>query len=59
MLVGELTLILDEGETVVRAVEIVIQRGPTAVGPIASASRAALHFVLIDGTYDKGVALRF
>jgi len=58
MLVGELTLILDEGETVVRAGDIVIQRGTNHGWANRSGKPCRIAFVLIDGAYDKGLALK-
>lgn len=52
---GELTLIVDEGETVVRAGDIVIQRGTNHGWANRSGRNCRIVFVLIDGVYD-GVA---
>jgi hypothetical protein len=51
VLEGELTLILDEGETVVRAGDIVIQRGTNHGWANRSGRNCRIVFVLIDGEY--------
>ena len=48
---GELTLIMDVGETVVRAGDIVIQRGTNHGWANRSARNCRIAFVLIDGRY--------
>jgi hypothetical protein len=55
VLEGELTLILDVGETVVRAGDIVIQRGTNHGWANRSASHCRIAFVLIDGAYQDGL----
>jgi uncharacterized cupin superfamily protein len=53
VLQGELTLILDEGEAIVRAGDIVIQCG-TNHGWANRADRICrIAFILIDGTFDE------
>ncbi|MFD8078342.1 cupin domain-containing protein [Streptomyces sp. NPDC059718] len=52
---GELTLVLDEGETVVRAGDIVIQRGTNHAWTNRSAANCRVAFVLIDGQYTDGL----
>jgi hypothetical protein len=52
MLEGELTLILDIGETVVRAGDIVIQRGTNHGWANRSGKTCRIAFILIDGTYE-------
>jgi mannose-6-phosphate isomerase-like protein (cupin superfamily) len=52
VLEGELTLILDEGETVVRAGDIVVQRGTNHGWANRSDRNCRIAFILIDGTYD-------
>ena len=56
MLEGELTLILDEGETVVRAGDIVIQRGTNHGWANRSSRNCRIAFVLIDGKFDPDIA---
>jgi uncharacterized cupin superfamily protein len=51
VLEGELTLILDVGETVVRAGDIVIQRGTTHGWANRSKRHCRIAFILIDGEY--------
>lgn len=48
---GELTLIVDEGETVVRAGDIVIQRGTNHGWANRSDRNCRIAFVLIDGVF--------
>jgi Cupin domain len=55
MLEGELTLILDEGETIVRAGDIVIQRGTNHGWANRSGKRCRIVFVLIGGVYSEGL----
>jgi hypothetical protein len=55
MLEGELTLILDIGETVVRAGDIVIQRGTNHGWANRSGRNCRIAFILIDGTYQGGL----
>ena len=56
MLEGELTLILDVGETVVRAGDIVIQRGTNHGWANRSGRPCRIAFVLIDGVFDPDIA---
>ena len=56
MLEGELTLIMDVGETVIRAGDIVIQRGTNHGWANRSGKPCRIAFVLIDGTYSGGLA---
>ena len=53
---GEITLILDVGETVVRAGDIVIQRGTNHGWANRSGRNCRIAFVLIDGRYEDGLA---
>lgn len=55
VLEGELTLILDIGETVVRAGDIVIQRGTNHGWANRSGKNCRIAFVLIDGAYEDGL----
>lgn len=56
VLEGELTLILDEGETVVRAGDIVIQRGTNHGWANRSGRTCRIAFILIDGKFDASIA---
>ena len=53
VLEGEITLILDEGETVCRAGDIVIQRGTNHGWANRSGKPCRIAFVLIDGEFDE------
>jgi hypothetical protein len=55
VLEGELTLIMDEGETVVRAGDIVIQRGTNHGWANRSGRPCRIAFILIDGVYCDGL----
>jgi mannose-6-phosphate isomerase-like protein (cupin superfamily) len=55
VLEGELTLIVDEGETVVRAGDIVIQRGTNHGWANRSGRHCRIAFILIDGRYQDGL----
>ena len=52
---GELTLVLDDSETVLRAGDIVIQRGTSHAWANRSAAPCRVAFVLIDGQYTDGL----
>lgn len=52
---GELVLIVDEGETVVRAGDIVIQRGTNHGWANRSGKNCRIVFVLIDGKFVDGL----
>jgi mannose-6-phosphate isomerase-like protein (cupin superfamily) len=55
VLSGEITLLLDKGETVVRAGDIVVQRG-TNHGWVNRTDRACrIAFILIDGVFRDGL----
>jgi mannose-6-phosphate isomerase-like protein (cupin superfamily) len=56
VLEGEITLILDEGETVVRAGDIVIQRGTNHGWANRGSVPCRIAFILIDGRYDAELA---
>ena len=56
VLEGEITLILDEGETVVRAGDIVIQRGTNHGWANRSGKPCRIAFILIDGRFDEELA---
>jgi len=53
VLEGELVLIMDEGETTVRAGDIVIQRGTNHGWANRSNENCRICFVLIDGEFDE------
>lgn len=53
---GELVLIMDEGETVVRAGDIVIQRGTNHGWANRSDSNCRIAFILVDGKFDENLA---
>ena len=56
VLEGEITLILDEGETVVRAGDIVIQRGTNHGWANRGSVPCRIAFILIDGQFDADLA---
>jgi mannose-6-phosphate isomerase-like protein (cupin superfamily) len=56
VLEGEITLILDEGETVVRTGDIVIQRGTNHAWSNRSGRNCRMAFILIDGKFDDDLA---
>jgi quercetin dioxygenase-like cupin family protein len=56
VLEGELTLILDVDETVVRAGDIVIQRGTNHGWANRSGRMCRIAFILIDGKFDPELA---
>lgn len=53
VLEGELVLIMDEGETTVRAGDIVIQRGTNHGWSNRSDKNCRIAFILIDGAFDE------
>lgn len=55
VLEGEITLVLDVGETVVRAGDIVIQRGTNHGWANRSGKPCRIAFILIDGCYEDGL----
>lgn len=56
VLEGEIVLIMDEGETVVRAGDIVIQRGTNHGWANRSDRNCRIAFILIDGRFEDGLA---
>ncbi|EMD82407.1 cupin domain-containing protein [Pacificimonas flava] len=52
---GEITLLLDVGETVVRAGDIVVQRGTNHGWANRSGAPCRICFVLIDGSFDDAL----
>jgi hypothetical protein len=55
VLEGELTLIMDVGETIIRAGDIVIQRGTNHGWANRSDRNCRIVFVLVDGAYEDGL----
>jgi hypothetical protein len=55
VLEGELVLIMDEGETVVRQGDIVIQRGTNHGWANRSGKNCRIAFILIDGRFEGGL----
>lgn len=55
ILEGEITLILDVGETVVSAGDIVVQRGTNHGWANRSGKPCRVCFVLVDGTFDNAL----
>jgi hypothetical protein len=53
VLEGEVTLIMDEGETVVRTGDIVIQRGTNHGWANRSGRHCRIAFILIDGRFER------
>jgi mannose-6-phosphate isomerase-like protein (cupin superfamily) len=56
VLEGEITLIMDEGETVAYAGDIVIQRGTNHGWANRSSRNCRIAFILIDGRYRDGLS---
>ncbi|HYW15197.1 MAG TPA: cupin domain-containing protein [Allosphingosinicella sp.] len=57
VLEGELVLILDDSETVVRAGDVIVQRGTSHAWANRSTSSARIAFVLVDGKFEEGLAM--
>jgi mannose-6-phosphate isomerase-like protein (cupin superfamily) len=57
VLEGELVLIMDEGETTVRAGDIVVQRGTNHGWANRSDRNCRIAFILIDGRFEEGLSL--
>jgi hypothetical protein len=55
VLEGEITLVMDVGETVVRAGDVVIQRGTNHGWANRSDRACRIAFILIDGKYEDGL----
>jgi len=53
---GEITLIVDRGETVVKAGDIVVQRGTNHAWANRSGRPCRIAFVLIDGKFEAGLS---
>ena len=56
VLEGEITLLMDEGDTLLRAGDIVIQRGTNHGWANRSAANCRIVFVLIDGAFSADLA---
>lgn len=56
ILEGEIVLIMDEGETTVRAGDVVIQRGTNHAWANRSDQPCRVAFILVDGTYDESLS---
>jgi quercetin dioxygenase-like cupin family protein len=59
VLAGEITLVLDKEEVVVRAGDVVIQRGTNHAWSNRSGAPCRMAFILIDGTFDPVLAAQF
>lgn len=55
VLEGELVLILDESETIVRTGDVIVQRGTSHAWANRSASNVRIAFVLIDGAFEEAL----
>lgn len=55
VLTGELTMVLDRGETVLRAGDIVIQRGTNHAWANRGSENCRVAFILIDGQFTDGL----
>jgi mannose-6-phosphate isomerase-like protein (cupin superfamily) len=55
VLEGELVLILDEGETRVRAGDVIVQRGTSHAWANRSDRNARIAFILVDGAFEDGL----
>ena len=56
VLQGELTLIVDDGETIVRSGDIVVQRGTNHAWSNRSGENCRVAFILIDGVFADDLA---
>jgi quercetin dioxygenase-like cupin family protein len=56
VLEGEITLIVDEGETTVHAGDIVVQRGTNHGWANRSGRNCRIAFILIDGKFGDGLS---
>lgn len=56
VLEGEITLVLDVGETIVRTGDIVIQRGTNHGWANRSGRNCRIAFILIDGAFEDGLS---
>ncbi len=55
VLSGEITLIVDKGETIVRAGDVVVQKGTNHAWANRSGQTCRIAFVLIDGSFAEGL----
>lgn len=55
VLAGEITLVVDEAETTVRAGDIVVQRGTNHAWANRSGENCRVAYVLIDGQFSEGL----
>lgn len=53
---GEMTLVLDEGEVLLKPGSVVVQRGTNHAWANRSGQPCRMLFVLVDGAYDPGIA---
>ncbi|WP_377299187.1 cupin domain-containing protein [Rhizobium sp. SGZ-381] len=56
VIAGEMTLVLDKGETVLKPGSVVIQRGTNHAWANRSGQMCRMLFVLIDGIYEREIA---
>ena len=56
---GEIVMLLDEGEVVLRAGDILVQCGTNHAWVNRSNAPAVIVFVLIDGEFEEGLAEKF
>lgn len=56
VLKGEIVLIMDEGETLCRAGDIIVQRGTNHAWANRSDQTCRIAFILVDGTFDPEIA---
>ncbi len=55
VLEGEITLVLDDSEVIVRAGDVVVQRGTNHAWSNRSGKPCRVAFILIDGRFDRGL----
>jgi mannose-6-phosphate isomerase-like protein (cupin superfamily) len=53
---GEITLVLDEGETLLKVGDVVVQRGTNHAWANHSGKPCRMLFILVDGRYDPEIA---
>jgi uncharacterized cupin superfamily protein len=56
---GEIVMLLDEGEVVLRAGDILVQCGTNHAWVNRSNAAAVVVFVLVDGEFEEGLAEKF